>query len=266
MIYKKHNKTKNFTIIDNNIFENKNLSLQAKGLLCLMLSLSENWDFKKNGLITLSKEINIKTFNKILDELKENKYLKITKTSMDWQWDVFEEPYTIYQNADYRYTKIRGMDTPLYDISQNTNYKVLNNKVLNNNTVNNNKVSKKEAEVMSYNKIIKTYFTDAEMQNVMTEFIKMRKMIKRPITNYGLKLICDKLIKDYKQEEWQAVVQQSIVNNWQNIYPLKKDSQQKEKSQETTQQKNQKKLDAIGEALKEIGEEYELSRDTKYIR
>ena len=33
------NKTKNFTIIDNTILQDKNLSLKARGLLCFMLHL-----------------------------------------------------------------------------------------------------------------------------------------------------------------------------------------------------------------------------------
>ena len=92
MIYKVHNKEKGFTSIDNNIFHNKNLSLQAKGLLCLMLSLSDNWDFNKKGLMSLSKHICENTFNKILEELKSEGHLTITQNGLDWQWDVFEIP------------------------------------------------------------------------------------------------------------------------------------------------------------------------------
>ena len=51
-------------MIDNAIFQNKNLSLQAKGLLCLMLSLPDDWDFSKNGLISLSKHISNKAYLK----------------------------------------------------------------------------------------------------------------------------------------------------------------------------------------------------------
>lgn len=121
----------------------------------------------------------------------------------------------------------------------------LDKNVKHNNTSMNNtseyKVSKKEAEQMSYNQIVKNYFQDKEMQNTITEFIKMRKLIKKPITNYGLKLICDKLVKDFKQEERIAVVQQSIMNNWQGLYPLKKSNSQelKDKAREIYIQKNQ---------------------------
>ena len=40
-------KTKNFTVMSNHHFKNKNLTLKAKGLLSLMLSLPEDWNFNR---------------------------------------------------------------------------------------------------------------------------------------------------------------------------------------------------------------------------
>ena len=48
------NKKSDFTVIDNTIFRNKGLSLKAKGMLCLLLSLPDNWQFSVAGLVTLS--------------------------------------------------------------------------------------------------------------------------------------------------------------------------------------------------------------------
>lgn len=39
----------NFTVIDNQVFKS-NLSLKARGLLCTMLSLPDNWEFSEKGL------------------------------------------------------------------------------------------------------------------------------------------------------------------------------------------------------------------------
>ena len=49
-------KTKDFTIMSNHHFKNKNLSLKAKGLLSLMLSLPENWDYTTRGLACICKD------------------------------------------------------------------------------------------------------------------------------------------------------------------------------------------------------------------
>lgn len=50
------NKTKDYTVMSNHHFKNKNLSLKAKGLLSLMLSLPDNWNYSIKGLVTLSKD------------------------------------------------------------------------------------------------------------------------------------------------------------------------------------------------------------------
>ena len=49
-------RTKNFTVMSNHHFKNKKLSLKAKGLLSLMLSLPDDWNYSMKGLATLSKD------------------------------------------------------------------------------------------------------------------------------------------------------------------------------------------------------------------
>ena len=47
-------KTKDFTIMCNHHLRNTELSLKAKGLLSLMLSLPEDWDYTTKGLFNLA--------------------------------------------------------------------------------------------------------------------------------------------------------------------------------------------------------------------
>ena len=49
-------RTKNFTVMSNHHFKNKNLTLKAKGLLSLMLSLPDDWNYNMQGLATLSRD------------------------------------------------------------------------------------------------------------------------------------------------------------------------------------------------------------------
>ena len=44
-------KTKNYTVMSNTHLRDKNLSLKAKGLLSVMLSLPDNWDYSIAGLV-----------------------------------------------------------------------------------------------------------------------------------------------------------------------------------------------------------------------
>ena len=50
------NKTKDYTIMANHHLKNRDLSLKAKGLLSVMLSLPEDWHFTVHGLVSICKE------------------------------------------------------------------------------------------------------------------------------------------------------------------------------------------------------------------
>lgn len=49
-------KTNNYTVMSNYHFKEKDMSLKAKGLLSLMLSLPPTWDYSIEGLVTLSSD------------------------------------------------------------------------------------------------------------------------------------------------------------------------------------------------------------------
>lgn len=69
----KSDKKSNFTIISNYYLKDKNLSLKAKGLLTLMLSLPMDWDYSVAGLAAISKE-GKGAISSALSELEEAGY------------------------------------------------------------------------------------------------------------------------------------------------------------------------------------------------
>lgn len=71
-------KTKNYTVMSNQHFHVTNMSLKAKGLLSLILSLPESWDYSIAGLASLCKE-SVPTVRSTLKELEELGYLRIEK-------------------------------------------------------------------------------------------------------------------------------------------------------------------------------------------
>ena len=91
------NKITNYTKIDNRYLEDKNISLKAKGLLTLMLSLPDNWKFNVNGLCFLCKESK-SAVNNAIKELKDNKYLEVEKTYDESGRFIYE--YIIYEYPD----------------------------------------------------------------------------------------------------------------------------------------------------------------------
>lgn len=93
-------KTKNYTVMSNTHLRDKNLSLKAKGLLSVMLSLPDNWDYSIAGLVAISKE-NETAVKSALNELKDNNYVVVTKENptksnggrIKYTYEVYEEPY-----------------------------------------------------------------------------------------------------------------------------------------------------------------------------
>lgn len=76
----KVNKTSNFTIMSNQHFHVTNMSLKAKGLHSLILSLPENWNYSIGGIASLCKE-SVNTVRSTLEELKDLGYLEVIKHS-----------------------------------------------------------------------------------------------------------------------------------------------------------------------------------------
>lgn len=65
-------------IMSNAHLRDTNLSLKAKGLLSVMLSLPEDWDYSITGLVAICKE-NETEIKATLDELDEFGYLEVTE-------------------------------------------------------------------------------------------------------------------------------------------------------------------------------------------
>ena len=68
-------KTGDYTIMSNHHFKNKELSLKAKGLLSLMLSLPEDWDYTLVGLSVINKE-GVDAIREALKELEKFGYVE----------------------------------------------------------------------------------------------------------------------------------------------------------------------------------------------
>ena len=67
-------KTKDFTVMSNHHLRNAKLSLKAKGLLSLMLSLPEDWDYTTKGLACICKD-GVDSITTALKELEQHGYL-----------------------------------------------------------------------------------------------------------------------------------------------------------------------------------------------
>ena len=86
-----------FTVIDNQVFKS-NLSLKARGLLCTMLSLPDNWEFSEKGLQMILPADGQTSVRTAIKELEANGYLTRERIRddkgkfTDWLWTISEYP------------------------------------------------------------------------------------------------------------------------------------------------------------------------------
>ena len=135
------NRTNNYTVMSNYHFKEKQMSLKAKGLLSLMLSLPDDWDYSIDGLVTLSKDGKDSVMNALI-ELEKFRYLKRTKLTNEkgqfagYDYDIYEKPYT--ENPQ--------MEKPCSENPNTENPTQLNTNELNTNELNTNKLNKEKCK------------------------------------------------------------------------------------------------------------------------
>ena len=90
-------KTRDYTVMANHHLRNTKLSLKAKGLLSLMLSLPENWDYTTRGLAKICKD-GVDSICSAVNELEEHGYvmrerIRNAKGQLtDIQYTILERP------------------------------------------------------------------------------------------------------------------------------------------------------------------------------
>ena len=201
------NKTKDYTVMSNYHLHEKDMSLKAKGLLSLMLSLPDDWDYSIDGLIKLSKDGKDSVTAAIL-ELEKFGYLVRTQTKdksgrfAGYDYDVYEKPMT---------------GEPLTENPPTVKPPQINTNILNTNKQNTKRIKE---EARTIDDIIAEQ--KEELQEPLREYVKMRKAIKKPITTHGLELALKRL-NELTSDTSVAVkiINQSIMNSWQGLFELK---------------------------------------------
>lgn len=121
------------------------------------------------------------------------------------------------------------------------------------NETKNKKEKNKKKNETEFDQLIKQNFSDEELKNTVYEFIKMRKAIKKPLTTRGLELLIKKLYTlSTNVDEQIKILNNSIMNNWQGIYPLKQE----------LKSKNTSGIDDFKELWEEAKKEDEQSRNS----
>jgi len=141
--------------------------------------------------------------------------------------NAFEIEQQIEQQTSNKNRLITVVNWDKYQLcDQLTEQQLNNNRTTTEQQVNTNKKNK---NVKNEKNVINTYSDIPELNEVILEFVKFRKGIKKPMTDNAVKLMIGKLNKMTSNVNEQIeILNQSIMNGWTGLYPLKKDSTRKE--------------------------------------
>lgn len=222
-------KTKNYTVMSNYHLREKDMSFKAKGLMSVMLSLPEDWDYSVAGLATLASDGKDSVIS-ALKELEKFGYL-VRSQIVDEKgrfvqvaYNIYEEPQQVSPYAENPNTENPNTEKPTQ----------LNTKELNTNKI--KKESKKERKeperakenVKSFNELIDNYTPNEQLRKELKEHLKVRKNKKAALTNRAIELSLKKL-DDLASNDSEKIqmVQNAIMSGWTTFYPLKADEKQK---------------------------------------
>ena len=219
------NNTKGVTVMSNYHFQDKEISLKAKGLLGLMLSLPSNWDYSVNGLVAIVKE-NKAAVQTALKELEEHKYLKRTRVQdetgrFDYIYDIYEKPYDKLPCTENRCTDIQCTEVQCTENQPQINTNKQNTNKQSTKELNTNEYKEKNIKKESVNSVIAEYTESKELQDALHGFVEMRNKARKPLTVRAMKLslnVLDNLAVDDVTKI--AIVNQSIVHTWSTFYNL----------------------------------------------
>lgn len=217
-------KNENYTTMCNTHLRDKNLSLKAKGLLSMMLSLPDKWNYSVKGLEGICKESK-NTINSVLNELEDNNYLVRRRRYCngkisEWEYIIFEnnenhdEELLHLKNED-----IENEDIEIQDIENRDVYKIT--KELSTNRLNTNEYKEKNIKKESVNSVISSYTENKDLQDALHGFVEMRNKARKPLTARAMKLSLNKLNELAVDDVTKiAIVNQSIVHSWLTFYKL----------------------------------------------
>ncbi|MDM0704806.1 hypothetical protein QTH61_14765 [Clostridium perfringens] len=142
------NKSSDYTVMSNTHLKEKNMSLKAKGLLSLMLSLRDDWEYSVEGLVSICKESEV-AVKSALNELKKFNYLKVTKLlpnqtetgRIEYIYDIFEKPQ---QDIEKQGVENLGVEILDVEIQALENQGQLNTKELNTKELNTKELNTKD--------------------------------------------------------------------------------------------------------------------------
>lgn len=218
------NKTSNYTVMSNNHFKEKKMSLKSKGLLSLMLSLPDDWNYTLAGLVSLSKD-GKDSVMAALAEMEKFGYLTRNRTTNSKgqfsgiEYNIYEQPQEQKpvegkQNSDNQNAgnsnseKPPLLNTKFTKNSFNKEFKELNTKEI-------------ELEAVLLEAVV-----NEDLRELYRDYIEMRENIEAPLTPRGLSMLIQRneRLSNLNLDIQKILLETAIINNWKNIYSPNEDN------------------------------------------
>ena len=199
-------KDKNFVTMGKYHLKEKDMSLKAIGLLSIMLSLPDDWDYSISGLVSIRKE-SYDSIRTTLKELEQFGYLKRTQILdkgkfVDVEYTIYEKPLT---------------EKPITEKPLTENQTQLNTNIINN-LINKKLNNKKE--------IYKERFVKPSLEEIET-YCKERNNNVDPKTFYDF----------YETGDWKDSKGNKVKNWKQKVITWERDSKAKPQVEKKSKQR-----------------------------
>lgn len=248
----KVNKTKDYTIMSNYHLKEKNMSLKAKGLLSVMLSLPDNWDYSISGLVAISQE-NETSIKSALSELKKLGYLEVIKLMpnesetgrIDYIYNIYEKP-----KQEGKKQEVENLPLEILEVENqgqlNTNNKynninIINTKKQNIDYINNNSSSIEKCDTI-YDFLEQNF--GRTLNGIEIEMI--REWNDNELTRYAIKQAV--LNGKYNVKYINTI----LVNYKNNSITTVQQAQEEEKMFKSKKEIKKSRTSAMDETIKEI--------------
>ena len=249
----KVNKTKDYTIMSNYHLKEKNMSLKAKGLLSVMLSLPDNWDYSINGLVAINQE-NETAIKSALSELKQFGYLEVIKLMpnesetgrIDYIYNIYEKP-----KQEGKKQEVENLPLEILEVENqgqlNTNNKynninIINTKKQNIDYINNNSSSSIEKQDTIYDFLEQNFGRTLNSIEIET----IREWNDNELTRYAIKQAI--LNGKYNIKYINTI----LVNYKNNSITTVQQAQEEEKKFKSRKEIKKSRTSVMDETIKEI--------------
>lgn len=208
-------KNREFVVMSNRFLRNKKMSLKAKGLLALCLSLPEDWNYSLNGLVAICKESQT-SIRSALKELETHGHLerrrqKDKKGQFIYEYIIYEVPYAGFVHADNQHTEEQHTEEQHTGNIREQSTKEENIKKEN---------IEEQNLYIELQAILTSNVRNESLKTLYNEYIEMRKSINHPLTERGLKMLITRTerLSNMNIRVQKLLLENAIINNWKNVY------------------------------------------------